>query len=868
MRSRALKIAQHPARVADVGTPPPDIGARRVLLLAAGMALGTAALWSMIPLRFNGGAGSVEAAAVATLVIFAEFFTVDLYVGRETHTVSFRTIPLVVGLFILSPVLLLLAYVVGAGAVIALRDRPPRLKMIFNAALFMLEVVVAIAIFHLAGSEEISRPQTWLAAIVAAVAIDLLGGGVVNVAIWLHQGRSEARGSGWLVLSGALAAGASACLAVVAVLLMSIAPASLALLAAIGAFMIAAYRSYALLRQRHSELEVLQDYTTALGRTKAFEEVAVCTLREARARLDASRAELWYLPPGGDSVGVRVTFDGDRPAIIDPQYRIPITDPLWGRLVSGVAALVISRDDRRPEARALLARYGCNDLVAAPLRGERGLVGILLLRNRLGDVATFEARDGRLLGALSRYTSIALENGRLVDELQSEAARREHEALHDSLTGLPNRRLFHERGPKLLQLGTPQPGAAVMLLDLDLFKAVNDTFGHASGDAVLVEVAQRLRELMPPSALLARFGGDEFAILLPGVESRESAVAFAAEIRETLAKPHLINGVAVYLDVSTGIALFPTHGPDITTLLRAADVAMYEAKEGRRESSVYSPSHDNHTPERLALAAELRTALADGTFGLSYQPIRELATDRVVGVEVLGRWQHPTRGLLPPPMYVAIAEQSGLIHELTSYVLENALEQRRQWASRGLDLSVAVNISVHDLHRDGFATDVAEVLDRTATPPGRLVLEVTETRALHSPERIAPVLAQLRGRGVVVAIDDFGTGFSSLTSLRSLPVDVIKIDRAFVGTMAVDEHDNAIVRSIIELARRLGIEIVAEGVEDEETEGQLRALGCNKIQGYVMTPALPPHQLEKWLGGDAEKARRAPVLDLQPVAVG
>ena len=699
--------------------------------------------------------------------------------------------------------------------------------------------------------------------------IEVLSGLLVSTAIWLHQGHFDVDGFGWLALGGVLAAATNVCFALVAVLLISIAPMSVVLLAIIGTIMFIAYRGYAALRQRHSELEVLQEYTTALGQTVAFEEVARAALCEGRTRLEADRAELWFLPPNGGTRATRVTLDGANTSTIDTNYAIPMTDALWGRLVSGVPALVISRNDRDPGARALLTQYECTDLVAAPLRGERGLVGILLLRDRLGDVGTFTAADGRLLSALSRYTSIALENGRLVDELQGEAARREHEALHDQLTDLPNRRYFLERGPRVLQATESEHIAAVVLLDLNDFKEVNDTFGHASGDDVLIEVADRLRQALADPATIVRLGGDEFAILLPNLAGAADAANTVARIRGVLGQSHLVNGVTVNLDVSAGIALYPAHGTDIATLLRCADVAMYQLKEQRTAARIYDPSHDSHTPERLALAADLRAALADNSFALGFQPIKALASDQIIGVEVLALVEHPTRGLLAPPIYIEVAEQSDLIRTLTSYVLRRALEQRSEWAAHGLDLMISVNVSVHDLHREGFAAEVSQLLTKTATPDRRLVLELTETQALHHPERIAPVLTELRNRGVIVAIDDFGTGFSSLTSLRSLPVDEIKIDKSFVSTMTANPHDNAIVRSIVELARRLDLEIVAEGVEDEATEAQLRELGCHNIQGYILTRALPAAAFEHWLEqSPASPARSATIVPLARAQTG
>jgi diguanylate cyclase (GGDEF)-like protein len=496
-------------------------------------------------------------------------------------------------------------------------------------------------------------------------------------------------------------------------------------------------------------------------------------------------------------------------------------------------------------------------------------MGAMLVGDRMGDVATFERDDCRLLETLADYTSIALLNGRLVDELQVVADTRQHEALHDALTGLPNRRGFVEQSGAVV---AGEHGIyAVLLMDLDHFKDVNDTFGHSSGDRLLVEVAQRLGEVTRGPDSVARLGGDEFAIVLTNVETLEAALIEAERIHAAVARPYEVSGVSVQVNASIGVALSPQHGRDVDTLLRCADIAMYAAKKHRSSCRVYDPMHDHHTPERLALATELKHAIENNTIALGYQPTKDLATDRVVGVEALARWEHPTRGVLPPPTYIAVAEQTGLIQQLTRYVLRTALTQRQSWAECGMDLRVSVNVSVNDLESPDFVFETARLVRETNTPPRRLTLEITETQALERPERIADVLQALRSCGIEIAIDDFGTGYSSLTSLRSLPLDEVKIDSSFIRDMKVNNHDDAIVRSMIELARRLNLRIVAEGVETCETEQTLRELGCNLVQGYLLSRALSPSDLERWFAiqqqrGVASPSRRLALMQATSMA--
>jgi diguanylate cyclase (GGDEF)-like protein len=716
-------------------------------------------------------------------------------------------------------------------------------------------------VFHaLRGTAHIEDPRAWIAAMSAALLVDVACGALIDLAMRLHDRDAYAAPEAWLAVVGGVGAVTNASIALVAVLLLSVTPFAPVLLAGIAAAAFATYRAFVSLRQRHSELEVLSEFTGVLSQSLTVHDVAVAALCEAKLRLQAERAELWLLG-ASDSDGTRVALAGDGP-VETGRFRIPVTSRLWGRLISRGTPLVIPRGGRDPLHRDLLQEIGCDDLVATALSGEHGIIGIMLLRDREGDVGTFGAADGRVLGAVARYTSIALEKGRLVDEVTAEAARREHDALHDHLTGLPNRRRFTEYADEVLGSAT-DVDAAVLLLDVDDFKEINDTFGHDAGDEVLVEIARRFTATFGQDTLVARLGGDEFALLVCGIDSTQAALQVADRVVEALAPPQTINGVSVHLQAAVGIALRRLHGGDVATLLRCADVAMYQAKRGRRMTAVYDPARDSHTAERVALAADLRTAIADGTFGLGYQPIQELAGGGIIGVEVLARWEHPTRGLLPPPVYVEVAEQSDLIRLLTAYVLRRALEQRNSWMRHGLDLRVSVNVSVHDLHRDGFADEVLRLLDDTGTPAGRLVLELTETQALHHPERIAPVLERLRSAGAVIAIDDFGTGYSSLTSLRLLPIDEIKIDKSFVSSMLVNAHDHAIVGSLVAMANRLGIEVVAEGVEDEATRSALAHLGCHCIQGYVMTPALAADDLTTWVRARSDGGSAA-VVPIRP----
>jgi diguanylate cyclase (GGDEF)-like protein len=441
--------------------------------------------------------------------------------------------------------------------------------------------------------------------------------------------------------------------------------------------------------------------------------------------------------------------------------------------------------------------------------------------------------------------------------LRRQAEVNEHQALHDSLTDLPNRTLFHDRVHQALVTARREHvPAAVMIMDLDRFKEVNDTLGHASGDELLKQVGLRLRESLRESDTVARLGGDEFGVLLPKVVDAEAAVAVARKLRTTLEEPLTIHGLALQMEASIGIALYPDHGADVQSLLQRADVAMYVAKEHPSGCEVYARERDEYSPDRLTLLTELRRAIDRGQLLLHYQPKADLRTGEITGVEALVRWQHPERGLIPPDEFIPPAQKTGVIAPLTMFVLEEALRQCRAWALQGLELCVAVNLSTRHLLDVHLPDTVGELLARWQVPPSGLELEITESTILADPVRAMQVLSRLSRMGVRLAIDDFGTGYSSLAYLKRLPVDELKIDKSFVLGMDENENDAVIVRSTIDLGRNLGLRVVAEGIETGKAWHRLAALGCDTAQGYYLSPPVPAAQLTEWL--QARSASESP----------
>ncbi|MDQ3660148.1 MAG: EAL domain-containing protein, partial [Actinomycetota bacterium] len=431
--------------------------------------------------------------------------------------------------------------------------------------------------------------------------------------------------------------------------------------------------------------------------------------------------------------------------------------------------------------------------------------------------------------------------------LQELVTQNRHWALHDELTGLPNRVLFRDRALQALgQARRSSSGVAMMIMDLDRFKEVNDSLGHHHGDLLLKEVSQRLTSALREVDTVARFGGDEFAVLLTDVAEDAAIHKVVAKILEAVRLPLVLDGFTISIDASIGIAVSPRHGDDFETLMKRADVAMYQAKALGGGFEIYTARRDQNSPGKLTLTHDLRSAIDQGQLLLHYQPQLNLPGRGVEMVEALVRWQHPARGLLSPQEFIPLAERSGLIRDLSRWVLENALRQNGIWRSQGVDVGVAVNVSARDLVDPSFAEEIRLLLRRFSVPPEALELEITESALMADPERAVTILSQLRSLGVRLAVDDFGTGYSSLAYLQRLPVTGVKIDKSFVKGLRRGDAGFVIVRSTIEIARVLGLRTVAEGVEDEALWDTLAALGCDAAQGHWVGHPIVGEQIP-WL---------------------
>ena len=475
-----------------------------------------------------------------------------------------------------------------------------------------------------------------------------------------------------------------------------------------------------------------------------------------------------------------------------------------------------------------------------PVLGQREISG---LRQGIERFA-LEIGVTELRSAGQRYFVAILRD---VTERRQQQALLEHQAMHDSLTGLPNRHHLADRlAQAIAQARLQERPMALLLVDLDRFKAVNDTLGHQIGDRLLCQVAERLVGPLQACDSIARLGGDEFAVVLPCVGAEASGQTVADRLLEALAEPFSIEGLSLEIGASIGISLFPEHAADGPRLLQCADVAMYQAKQAGGGTAVYDEHRDHNSVRHLTITGELRRAIEDDQLSFYYQPKIDLSSGRVVGAEALIRWRHPELGFVPPDEFIVLAEQTGLIGALTAWTFERALAQVADWRALGLELAVSVNLSARTLHDEALPDMVAGALERWSVPPSLVTVEITETAIMLDPERAARVVGRLHDLGLHLSVDDFGTGHSSLAYLKRLPLDELKIDRTFVMQMTDNDDDAVIVRSTIDLAHSLGLEVVAEGVESEQHLRLLSGLACDTAQGYFISRPVPPEAFEAW----------------------
>jgi diguanylate cyclase (GGDEF)-like protein len=807
------------------------------LLLGGGLAVGLRYLDEPAFLPSPGLSWWILAAAFAA----TEVYVVHLEARRQGSTISLSEIPLVVGLFLAAPFALVLGKLVGSLAAMVVHRRSPVVKITFNLALHVSETFLAVAVFRAVtawlGAAE---PVTWLAACAAAFLSSALSHSAVTVVVAFYEGGLRLRHVVRAAVLYQAASPLAVTLALIGVITVTASPTGAWLLAVFGGLLLVAYRAYGALADRHLSLERLYRFSQAVSTSPEAEEVMSGLLGQARELLRAERASAAFVTSDGGSIArVRLGASG-----LSRSDGPPSAEDAWmlRQVVTGGTPLLMARGTRDARARRWLAGYGMRDAVVVPLRGKAGIVGALVVSDRIGDLRTFDKDDVLLLETVANQASVALRNGELVGQLR-------HEALHDALTGLPNREHLRRRLASALDdvAAGRAEGAAVMILDLDDFKEVNETLGHQEGDLLLTEVGARLAATVGQSGTVARLGGDEFAVLLPDTADESRVLRMGRRILQALEQPIVVDGLEIEVTGSLGVALAPAHADDPAALLKRADIAMYDAKTSTRGLRLYEPELDTDHPRRITLVSELRSALQNGGIEVHVQPLLRIGSDAVTGVEALARWSHPELGAVAPDYFIPIAERSGLISLLTSRMLDRSLAACAEWRSAGHDLGVAVNLSARSLQDADLVDEVARLLRRHDVPADRLTLEVTESSVMADPPRAVALLHQLRDLGVRLSVDDFGTGYSSLSYLKRLPVHEVKIDRSFIAGLPEQGEDLVIVRAIIDLGHHLGLEVVAEGVEDQATWDLLASMGCDLVQGWHLARPMPTAALQPWL---------------------
>ncbi|HTU96670.1 MAG TPA: EAL domain-containing protein [Solirubrobacteraceae bacterium] len=826
------------------------------LTRAARMSRGEVAIWLLSAGLVAGGVALLRSGAVSTrpvvpsmqvsiwilLVAFAaaERFVVHVHFRRSAHSMSLGEIPLVFGLVFASGHDVILAGAIGRLLVLGVHRRLPPIRLAFNFGQFLLGNCIAVLVFHaVAGSATQIDPTVWAAAALAAVATSIAAVLLISTAVSLSDSRLSISQIADSLRTDLAVAAVNTSIGLCAATIVDNDWRAAILMAVPVVGMYLTFQAYVTERQRHGRLEFLYEAARALSRTPEIGSALEGLLGQA---LDAFRAEvaeiIFFSPDGNDALRTTVRANGAGSVLegLEPSIVGELRTLIGGH---GPGACATREIADGPLADYLAERQLGRGMFAV-LAGERNCMGAVMIGNPSGRVDRFTADDVKLFETLANNTSVALENDRLghtvwrMKELQREL---EHQASHDPLTDLANRLLFAERVSKALERDPER--VSVIFIDINDFKTINDTLGHAAGDELLIAISRRLRDCVRPSDTLARLGGDEFAIMLERTASQDEAIQIAERINRRLAERFSIGGQHLTVRASAGIATGAAGagGPVSTEeLIRNADVAMYRAKQAsKRGWELFESGMEVPVLKRHGLKQRLREAVREDSFDVHYQPIVELESGQVTACEALVRWLDGPRGCVNPGSFIPVAEEMGVIVPLGRSILERSCREAQRWPAQGGSApAIHVNLSPVELRDPHFLTGVAGVLERTGLRPDRLVLEITEGVVLRDPEKSIAILHQLRALGVQLALDDFGTGYSSLSHLRSLPIDWVKIGKPFVD--AVDEGglDRPFVRMILELAADLNLGVVAEGIEHTQQLGALRELGCGYGQGFYL----------------------------------
>jgi diguanylate cyclase (GGDEF)-like protein len=797
----------------------------------------------------------------ALLFCVAEGWRVYVHFRRNAHSFSLSELPLVLGLYFASPQTLLSARLAGAVVALWVIRRHPPIKVVFNLALYAIEVEVAVWLLSILDPMRlVATPASWAIMLGVIGVVAVLGFSLTAVVITLSEGRLSrpqlVRGYAFSIGAGLV----NACLAIQAAAAISTDPAELWLLGLPLLGVAGAYLLYTTEYQKRQRIQHLYECSDLLQRAAVAETAVPELLAQISQVFRAEMAEVVLLPIAtGTGRASTTSLRNGEVRKRDQEVDRFFLEGLLMAVGSETRARGISWEDASDGVRKWLERQDLKDAMLTSLWGDGALLGVLTVGNRMSDVGTFGTEDLTLFETFGAQTSVAVQNMRLDHTLT-------YQAFHDPLTHLANRVLFTDRLEHALSRRDEKRGLlAVLFVDLDDFKMVNDTFGHAPGDELLRSVAERLRSVLRPADTAARFGGDEFAILLEDSLNRDDVVSVAERIVAAL-KPHfVVERQEVAVHASIGVAIASATAVEAEELLRRADAAMYWAKvQGKGGYEVYDAGMLEGSGRRLQVRTELERAIADGDLRVHYQPIVQMRTGALQGVEALVRWEHPERGWILPSEFIGVAEETGLIADVGDFVLREACAQVRQWetiTTLHREFQLHVNVSPRQLRSAHLMDEVREVLAETKLDPTRLVIEMTESFVGEHGDVARERMRELKTLGVDLAIDDFGTGYSSLAILHDMPFDILKVDRAFIDEVDDDARRRAFTAAIFGLGKTLGLRMVAEGVEREQQRLALMSLGCTLAQGFLFSPAVDHVEITAML------RRPAPSADIVPLRV-
>ena len=806
--------------------------------------------------------------ALATGFFLAECAVVHVHLRRETHTMSLSELPLVLGLFAVSPLGLVTAQLVGMAAALVFYRRQRPLKIVFNLAQSALGTALAVASFRaLVAHHDPLEPVGWLGALAAASLAAVIGVVLVAAAMSLAEERPTIERVTTTAALSFLGTLTAASLALAAATLAGTRPAAVVLLLLPTAACALALRAHGVQSHRHDHVQSLYDSILRREEASELDTGVRQLLRSARRLLRAEYAELLMLPLDPRERPLRSSVGAHGEALLEPADLSVAERGALDALEASGGLVTIARDRRLVGLDPYLAERGLKEAILTTLVGENGLLGILLVGDRADEVSTFGQEDEKLFSTFAGHAALLLENEQLeqsLAKLTDLETKLRHQALHDALTSLPNRRLFHARVEEaFLRAAADGSEPVVLFIDLDGFKAINDDLGHAAGDELLVAFAERLRSNVRPEELPARLGGDEFAVLIEsgGPEvSEDVARRLVAAVRD----PFSIQGRRLSVRLSIGIAA--AHGASgVEELLANADLAMYAAKsDGSSSYATYSEGMRGSAQTRRKLGAALENALDCDQIDVHYQPIVDLRTGATVAFEALARWRRGTSETVAAADFLVAAEEAELMARIGQVVLRAACIQTREWRTEpdsARELSVCVNLSLLEFESARLGVDVAAALLESGLAASRLILEVTEEVATADLDSTLATMTELRRLGVRFALDELGSGRSSLDQLCRLPFDVVKIARPLVERIGAGQSEERVARAIVGLAKSLGIKVVAEGIESREQAERVRQLGCQLGQGFYFDRALAAAQATRRLRTPASVPPRLVAVD-------